>query len=147
MTATNSHRIIGIDLGTANTVAVTAGNGIIFDQPSVCCFQGYDAMPRFIAAGAKANSYVGKVAKPLKIVRPLKNGVLSDMTAAREMLRFLHETIGVQRRFRRVHPRIGVPADATQSERRALTNAVLQRNHLRPPHGRTHKRPAGPESG
>lgn len=132
MTVRSSHRIIGIDLGTANTVAVTAGDGIIFDQPSVCCFQGYDAMPRFIAAGAKANSYVGKIAKPLKIVRPLKNGVLSDMSAAREMLRFLHDTIGVQRRFRRMRPKIGVPADATQSERRALTNAAMDAGFAQP---------------
>lgn len=124
-TARNSHRAIGIDLGTANTVAVTARDGIVFDQASVCCFQGYDAMPRFISAGDTANSYVGKLARPLKIVRPLKNGVLSDMTAARELLHFVHKTIRAPRRFGRVRPHIGIPADATQSEHRALSNAAM----------------------
>lgn len=98
---------VGIDLGTANTVAVAAGNGVVFDQPTVCCFQGYDAVPRFIAAGAEANTYVGKVAKPLKIVRPLKNGVLSDMLAARELLHFVRRSIG-SRRLGRVRPHIGI---------------------------------------
>ena len=132
LTARNFPRAIGIDFGTANTVAVTARDGIIFDQPSVCCFQGYDAAPRFISAGDRASSYVGKVAKPLKIVRPLKNGVLSDMTAARELLHFVHKSIGAKRRFGRVRPHIGVPADATQSERRALTNAAMDAGFGRP---------------
>lgn len=122
--APSSFMSVGIDLGTANTVAVAAGNGVVFDQPTVCCFQGYDAVPRFIAAGAEANTYVGKVAKPLKIVRPLKNGVLSDMLAARELLHFLRRSIG-SRRLGRVRPHIGIPADATQSERRALTTAAI----------------------
>jgi rod shape-determining protein MreB len=116
---------IGIDLGTANTVVVAAGSGIIFDQPSVCCFQGYNAVPRFIAAGTEASTYVGRIAKPLKIVRPLKNGVLSDMEATREMLRFVRKTIGAERRFKQVRPHIGIPADATQSEHRALETAAV----------------------
>lgn len=116
---------IGIDLGTANTIVVSPGSGIVFDQPSICCFQAYDAVPKFVAAGCEARSYVGKVAKPLKIVRPLRNGVLSDMSAARELLRFAKKSIGVRRRFRPIRPWIGIPADATQSERRALTAAAI----------------------
>jgi rod shape-determining protein MreB len=79
---------LGIDLGTANTLVVAPGAGVVFDQPSICCLRGYDALPTFIAAGAEAHAYVGKVSKPLKIVRPLRNGVVSDMASARELLRF-----------------------------------------------------------
>lgn len=116
---------IGIDLGTANTLVVAPGAGVLFDQPSVCCFQAYDAVPKFIAAGSEASSYVGKVAKPLKIIRPLRNGVLSDMTAARELLHFVRKTVNAGHRFGRVRPHIGIPADATQNERRALTTAAM----------------------
>lgn len=35
---------VGIDLGTANTIAVMGDAGIVFDQPTVCCFQAYDAV-------------------------------------------------------------------------------------------------------
>jgi rod shape-determining protein MreB len=132
LTARTAHRAIGIDLGTANTVAVTARGGIVFDQPSVCCFQGYDATPRFISAGDVAHSYVGKIAKPLKIVRPLKNGVLSDMSAARELLHFVNQALGSQRRFGRLRPHIGIPADATQSERSALFSAATDAGFGRP---------------
>ena len=117
--------VIGIDLGTAHTVAAAPGEGIVFDQPSVCCFQAYDAVPRFISAGSEANAYVGKVSKPLKIVRPLRNGVLSDMAAARELLHFVRKSIGAGPRWGRVRPHIGIPADATQSEKRALANAAF----------------------
>jgi len=115
----------GIDLGTANTIAVLQGAGVVFDQPTVCCFQAYDAVPRFVAAGTQAHSFIGKVAKPLKIVRPLRNGVLSDMLAARELFQFVRKSVGSLPRFGRVRPHIGVPADATQSERRALETAAI----------------------
>lgn len=121
----SSPEAIGIDLGTANTIVVAASAGVIFDQPSVCCFQGFDAVPRFIAAGREASSYVGRVAKPLKIVRPLRNGVLSDMLATRELLHFVRDTIPIRKRFGKLRPTIGIPADATQSERRALETAAV----------------------
>ena len=123
---------IGIDLGTANTLAVAPGAGVIFDQPSVCCFQAFDAVPRFVAAGTEASSYVGKIARPLKIVRPLQNGVLSEMAAARELLHFVRKAVGAGRRFRRIRPHIGIPADATQSERRALKNAAIDAGFAEP---------------
>lgn len=115
---------LGIDLGTANTIAVTKQGGVVFEEPSITCFQAYDAAPRFVAGGAVASAYVGRVVKPLKIVRPLRDGVLSDMLAARELLRLVRERVMAGRRFGRLKPFIGVPADATESERRALMNAA-----------------------
>lgn len=123
---------LGIDLGTANTVVVALGGGIVYDQPTVCCFQAYDAVPRFVAAGAEARSFVGRVAKPLKIVRPLQNGVLSDMVAARELFQFVRRSVGPFRRFGKIRPHIGVPADATQSERRALETAAVDAGFAKP---------------
>jgi rod shape-determining protein MreB len=115
---------IAIDLGTANTLVVERGSGVVFDEPSTCCFKNYGSTPEFVAAGAEAHRYVGRVSKPLKIVRPLMNGVLSDMTAARELLKFA--TRGHRRSWRLTRPRalIGVPADATKAERSALTTAA-----------------------
>lgn len=116
---------LGIDLGTANTLVALPTGGVVFDQPTVCCFQAYDAVPRFISAGSQAHSHIGKVAKPLKIVFPLRNGVLSDMLAATELLTFVRKTISMGHRWRRPRPLIGVPADATQAERHALVTAAL----------------------
>lgn len=116
---------IAIDLGTANTLVVERGAGIVFDEPSVCCFKSYDAIPEFMAAGSEAHSLVGRTARPLKIVRPLRNGVLSDITAARELLRFATHKLRPAWRFTRPRALIGVPADATEAERRALSTAAI----------------------
>ena len=116
---------LAIDLGTANTLVVERGSGVVFDEPSVCCFSGLRTEPEFVAAGAEAHRFVGRVAKPLKVVRPLRDGVLSDMAAARELLKFATRTH--RRSWRLARPRavIGVPADATEAERRALGSAAL----------------------
>ena len=116
--STKRKPVIGIDLGTAHTIAAAPGEGILFDQPPGCCFQAYDAVPRVISAGSEARAYVGKAPKPLKIVRPLSNGVLSDMAAARELLHFVRKSVGAGRHLGRIRPHIGIPADATQSEER-----------------------------
>jgi rod shape-determining protein MreB len=123
---------LGIDLGTANTLVVAAGAGLLFDQPSVCCFRAYDAVPSFVAAGAEAHLYVGKVAKPLKIIRPLHNGVLSDMAAARELLSFVQRSIRRKPFYRRLRPLIGIPADSTQAEQRALITAAKDAGFAEP---------------
>ncbi|TCJ41318.1 rod shape-determining protein [Parafrankia sp. BMG5.11] len=125
-------RTLGIDLGTANTIVVAPGAGIVYDEPTVCCFQAYDAVPRFVTAGTEARNFVGRVAKPLKIVRPLRNGVLSDMVATRELFQFVRRSVGPLRRFGKIRPDIGIPADATQSERRALETAAMDAGFARP---------------
>ena len=116
---------LAIDLGTANTIVVERGAGVVFDQPSVCCFKAYDAVPEFVAAGDEAQSFVGRAVKPYKVVRPLRHGVLSDLSAAREMLRFATRAQRSGWGFSRARALIGVPADATQAERRALVTAAI----------------------
>jgi rod shape-determining protein MreB len=123
---------LGIDLGTANTLAVSSNSGVLFSEPSICCFRAYDGVPTFVAAGTAAHSYVGKVARPLKIIRPLRNGVLSEMTAARELLRFVQRSIPRKMRFARLRPLIGFPADATEAEKRALTTAAMDAGFAEP---------------
>lgn len=116
---------LAIDLGTANTLVVERGSGIVFDEPSVCCFNDVRTVPQFVAAGTEAQRLVGRVAQPLKVIRPLRDGVLSDMAAARELLKFA--TRAHRRSWPLARPRavIGVPADATEAERRALGSAAL----------------------
>ena len=116
---------IAIDLGTARTIVLESGSGIVFDEPSLCCFKAYDAVPAFVAAGLEAERFVGRVSKPLKMVSPLHNGVVSDMAAARELIRFATRQIRARRAFARTRVLFGVPADATEAEQRALVNAAM----------------------
>lgn len=123
---------IAIDLGTANTLVVERGSGIVFDQPSICCFKAFDGATEFVAAGAEAQAYVGRTPKPLRIVRPLRNGVLSDMAAARELLRFATRSLRPAWRLNRTRALIGVPADSTEAERRALETAAVDAGLAQP---------------
>jgi len=114
---------IAIDFGTANTLVVERGAGVIFNQPSVCCFEA-SVSSKLFAAGSEARAMIGRVSGPLRIARPLRNGVLSDMMAARELIRFATRRAGGLWRARKARALVGVPNDATQAERRALTTAV-----------------------
>jgi rod shape-determining protein MreB len=116
---------IAVDLGTARTIVLEGDRGIVFDEPSICCFRAYDAVPAFVAAGEEAARFVGRVAKPLKIVNPLHNGVVSDMAAARELLRLATKPVRARRRLARLRAIFGAPADATQAEKRALAVAAM----------------------
>jgi len=115
---------IAIDLGTANTIVVKRGGGVIFDEPTVCCFDGSGASQALIAAGAAADRMVGRVTEGLRIARPLRGGVLSDIDAGRELLRYATSAGRPRWPGRRLRALIGVPADATQAERNALSTAA-----------------------
>lgn len=123
---------IAIDLGTANTLVVGRGEGVVFDEPSICCFKTDGPAPMLIAAGSEARPFIGRVGKPLRIVRPLMNGVLSDMAAARELLKYATHAHRRSWRLRRLRAVIGVPADATEAERSALASAAVDAG-LAPP--------------
>lgn len=114
-----------IDLGTANTLVVDRSGGVVFEQPSICCFDDdVGASATLYAAGAAAKRVVGREVKSLRTVRPLRNGVLVDVAATRELIRFAAGPVMSRRRLRRPRAIIGVPTDATQAERRGLTRAV-----------------------
>src|SRR3546814_14271475 len=59
-----------------------------------------------------------------RIARPLHQGVMSDIDAGRELLRYAMDRAGKSRMFNRAKAIVGVPADATQVERQALLAAV-----------------------
>jgi rod shape-determining protein MreB len=116
---------LAIDLGTARTTVLERGAGTVFDEPSLCCFKAYDSVPAFVAAGNEAERFVGRVSRPLKMVSPLQNGVVSDMAAARELIRFATRDVRPKRYFGRTRALFGVPADASPAERQALISAAI----------------------
>lgn len=115
---------LAIDFGTANTLIFERGSGIVFNEPSACCFVGDDSRPKLVAAGDEAHRMMDRVSSPHRIARPLRRGVMSDIDAGREMLRYaVRKSVGA-RAARGANAIIGVPADATQAERRALLTAA-----------------------
>ena len=68
---------IGIDLGTANTLVYMRGKGIIIREPSVVAVDvKYDRV-RYV--GQEAKDVIGRTPGSIKAVRPLKDGVVSEL--------------------------------------------------------------------
>ncbi|MEZ5650805.1 MAG: rod shape-determining protein [Burkholderiaceae bacterium] len=116
---------LAIDLGTSNTRITLAERGIALDEPSVVTVREGESGAA-AAVGREARLMIGKVPGSLNAVRPIRDGVVADLTLTREMLRAFIAKADPQRRFA-VSPRVlvTVPAVSTQVERRAIREAVL----------------------
>lgn len=114
----------GIDLGTANTVVCHRHRGVVLDEPSLMVVQAGQTRSRRVRpllVGREARDLVGRLPVGLTTVRPLHDGVIVDLEAARGFV------VGMMAKvpapfWQRFRPRaiIGVPAGATALERRAL---------------------------
>lgn len=84
---------IGIDLGTANVIIYAEGRGIVLSEPSVVAYN--TKTRRMCAVGKKAYDMLGRNPDTIKVVRPMKDGVVSDFTATRQMLsRYIAKVCG-----------------------------------------------------
>lgn len=115
---------VAIDLGTANILVINKLEGLVLNEPSICCFTGTGTKTRLFAAGAAAHEMRGRTTEPLRLAKPLKGGVLSDMDAGRELLRYAIRKSQPRWSFRRPRAIIGIPSDATEAEQRALITAA-----------------------
>jgi rod shape-determining protein MreB and related proteins len=115
---------LAIDLGTANTCVFAPGRGIVVNEPSVVAFN--KVLGRIVAVGTEAKEMVGRTPQHLVAIRPLRDGVIADFEAAERMLTdFMRKA---QPRHSWVRPRviIGVPAEITEVERRAVKESTLR---------------------
>src|SRR6476619_148678 len=97
---------LAIDLGTANTVVYVRGVGVVLAEPSVVAVETVNGVGRVLAVGSDAKLMMGKTPENVKTVRPLRNGVISDLEVAEQMIKhFIRKALG-QTGFLRVGPEI-----------------------------------------
>lgn len=112
---------IAMDLGTANVVIIHNGK-IVVDEPSVVALDS--KTNELIAAGEKAQQMHGKVHEGIKTIRPLRDGVIADFTAAEKMMRAMIETAISHGRFQfapiTLKMVVCIPSGSTEVERRAV---------------------------
>lgn len=118
---------VGIDLGTANTLVLVKGKGIVIREPSVVARE--KKTKEILAIGSKAKKMIGKTPASLETIRPLRGGVIADFDATEAMLtKYIHEVHEPGRLIPKIpKPRvaIGIPSGVTEVERRAVQDAAL----------------------
>ena len=116
---------IGIDLGTANTLVIVRGRGIVINEPSVVAIDR--ATKRVLAIGAEAKRMVGRTPANIIAVRPLKDGVISDFEITEKMLQYFIRSVHERFGFGLPRPRVvvGIPSGVTEVEKRAVHEATL----------------------
>ncbi len=116
---------VGIDLGTANTLVMVRGRGIVIDEPSVVAID--KVSKKILAIGAEAKRMVGRTPANIVAVRPLKDGVISDFEVTERMLHYFIRSVHSSFGFGNPRPRavIGIPSGVTEVEKRAVHDATL----------------------
>jgi rod shape-determining protein MreB len=116
---------IGIDLGTANTLVHVRGKGITIHEPSWVAINKRTREP--YAVGAEAKAMVGRTPSNIIVVRPLRDGVISEFEITQEMLAYFIDRAHQQSIVPLPRPRVvvGVPSGVTEVEMRAVYDASM----------------------
>lgn len=117
---------MGIDLGTANTLVLVKGKGIIINEPSVVAVQKDKyGKQKILAVGKDAKEMVGKTPGSIEAVRPMRDGVIADFDMTEEMIRYFIEQVHGRKSLLRPRIIISIPYGLTQVERKAVRESAM----------------------
>ena len=120
-----SNSDIAIDLGTANTLIWTKNKGIVLNEPS---FVARDVVNnKVMAVGKEAKKMLGRTHAGIKVIRPLKDGVIADVDITNEMIQHFIKKINIGN-FSRPRIVICVPSGCSDLQTRAVRDAAIEAN-------------------
>src|ERR1700676_2155910 len=97
---------LAVDLGTANTLISVPGEGLVLNEPSVVAVsEGTNrVLSGGCAVGHLAKQMLGRTPGSISVVRPLREGVITDFELCEAMLRYFLRK--AQRQTWRFKPRV-----------------------------------------
>ena len=115
---------MAIDLGTANTLIVLKGQGVVLNEPSVVAVVDNKGKKSVLAIGDEAKTMLGRTPGNIQAIRPLRDGVIADFIVTEEMIK--HFIKKVHKRTL-ANPRIliSVPTGSTPVERKSIQDSAL----------------------
>ena len=114
---------VAIDLGTANSLVLVEGRGIVVREPTVVAISLNDK--KVVAIGNDAKEMLGKVPENIVAKRPLRQGVIASYRLTEALMKsLLNKAIG-RTRFFKPDVMISVPAGLTSVEERAVLEAAV----------------------
>ena len=78
---------MAIDLGTANTLVVLKGKGVVLNEPSVVAIVDQGGKKNVLAVGDEAKTMLGRTPGGISAIRPLRDGVIADFVVTEEMIK------------------------------------------------------------
>ena len=117
-------KMVGVDLGTANTLICMRGEGIVIRSPSAVAID--KDTREIIAQGREAKQMMGKTPMGILAFRPLKDGVITDADVTAGMLRNYFRHMGAISTFSRPLVVASVPYGVTEVEKRAIEDAAFE---------------------
>lgn len=113
---------IAIDLGTANTIIIH-NDKIVVDEPSIVAVDAHTG--KLFSIGEKARQMHGKTHENIKVIRPLRDGVIADFNAAELLMRGLIKMINPKKKFlsQSLKLVICIPSGSTEVEIRAVRDS------------------------
>lgn len=115
---------IGIDLGTSNTMIFLKEKGIVMRAPSVVSIDR--ATHEVIASGGPAKRMLGKTPGDILALRPLKDGVITDLEVTSLLVQDFFTKLDMVSLFNRPSALVCLPYGVTEVERRAMEDAVFE---------------------
>lgn len=78
---------IAVDIGTDNTRVYVKEKGIVVNEPSVVITRG-EGPKNIVAVGDSAEEMIGRAGGNIRIIHPLRDGVIVDYEMAQIMIHY-----------------------------------------------------------
>lgn len=114
---------ISIDLGTATILVYIKGRGVVLNEPTVIAVN--TRTNSVVAVGSEAGAMIGRTPPEIKVVHPLRDGVISDYTLTLELIKRLIESV-INRVPGRPRIMMCVPSGITDVEQRAVIDSARE---------------------
>jgi len=113
---------VAIDLGTVNTLVWVEGRGLVLEEPSAIAIDSTTGS--VTAIGTAADVLSDKEPQDIKVLHPLRDGVIADLEATAAMLHGFLRKARPRNGLLRPRALVCVPSGATWVERRSVAAAL-----------------------
>lgn len=115
-------KFIGIDLGSYTTRLIFPNKGIVLSIPTLIAKE--KTSKNIVAIGYEADDLYGKAPSDIEVIRPIKNGVISNFKALESFLKYLFEYSLPGSFLYKPIAILSVPSSINSVEKRALEEAA-----------------------
>ncbi len=113
---------VAIDLGTSTTLVYRKGKGVVLKEPSVVAVERVTG--RIVAIGEEARKMMGRAPANIVVIRPLRDGVISNFDVTARMLRYFFQKVVGRRLVCKPRAIVCVPSGVTEAEKRCVIEAT-----------------------